>query len=211
MVIGKFQDYVRHSWSFCQIFIIFYYTNKYIVLKPTFLYTSEWSKLSCACQLQHTNTSLDNGASDDGAVFNSLSTINPHYHVKYSWLNHIVKRNVKIDPYIGKIKWLQILFLPRWQHKSKINQFMSLSCYLEATDSLPFKTYVLLVKIQFFFVWKVDYWLHILTFKTKCFGRQHFIIWRKPVLLALRLKYKLIHCKSYNNQSLTCLKPWEQQ
>jgi hypothetical protein len=26
-------------------------------------------------------------------------------HVKYSWLNHIVKRIVKIDPYIGKIKW----------------------------------------------------------------------------------------------------------
>jgi hypothetical protein len=54
---GKFQDYVRHSWSFCQNFIIFYYTNKYIVLKPTFLYTSEWSKLSCVRQLQHTNTS----------------------------------------------------------------------------------------------------------------------------------------------------------
>jgi hypothetical protein len=31
---GKFQDYVRHSWSFSQNFIIFYYTNKYIVLKP---------------------------------------------------------------------------------------------------------------------------------------------------------------------------------
>ncbi len=39
------------------------------------------------------------------AILNSLSTINPHYYVKYSQLNHIVKRIVKIDPYIWKIKW----------------------------------------------------------------------------------------------------------
>jgi hypothetical protein len=58
------------------------------------------------------------------SIFNSLSTINPHYHVKYSWLNHI---NVQLShEYIGKIKWFADLFMPQWQHESKSNQFTSL-------------------------------------------------------------------------------------
>jgi hypothetical protein len=78
------------------------------------------------------------------------------------------------------------------------SQFTSLSCYLEATDSLPFKIYVLLAKIECLFVWKVDYWLPILTFKMKCFGCQHFIIWHKPVLLALNTNLSIVRLTTIN-------------
>jgi hypothetical protein len=51
----------RITWDtpshFAKNFIIYDYTNKHMVIKPSFPYTSEWSKLSRACQLQHTNTS----------------------------------------------------------------------------------------------------------------------------------------------------------
>jgi hypothetical protein len=74
----------------------------------------------------------------------------PHHHVKYSWLNRIVKRIVKIDPNIGKIKWFADFVLALMTTWSKSNQFTSLSCYLEATDSLPFKIYMLLAKNSVF-------------------------------------------------------------
>jgi hypothetical protein len=53
------------------------------------------------------------------AIFNLLSTFKSHYHIKCSWLNHIVKRIVEIDPYVEKIERFANWLLIWWPHKSK--------------------------------------------------------------------------------------------
>jgi hypothetical protein len=75
--------------------------NKSLILQ-------QWSR---ACQLQHATTSTM--ALRMRISFNSklFSTINPHHHVKYSWLNYNVKRMVEIDPSVEKIDWFADLVL----------------------------------------------------------------------------------------------------
>ena len=70
-------------------------------------------------------------------------------------------------------------------------QMQPISCHPDDLIALPFNIHVSMRQIKCRFVWKVDYWLYIVTFKTTSWWRQLFITGRKPVLLALKSNFSM--------------------